>query len=108
MKIEGISEEDLKREVEFIMQLGEPMKVYLLDKIFKNFTDHSVRCRVLFNFMANFVCNTINHMSEPDHAKSNVMEIVKNITDWVNNVHEGVIATYDPKTQRIINKEEMH
>lgn len=108
MKIEGMTEEEVKREMEFIMQLSSPMKQFLLDNICNAFENHAIRSRVLFNFLANFICNIIHDNSEPDNAKQNIMEIVKSITDWVNFTHEGMIYNYDPKTQKMINKEEMH
>lgn len=108
MKIEGMTEQEVKLELEFIMQLVSPMKQFLLDNICNTFENHAIRSRVLFNFLANFICNTIHENSEQAHMKENIMEIVKSITDWVNFTHEGMIYNYDPKTQKMINKEEMH
>lgn len=108
MKVEGMTDEELKQEIEFIMKVGAPMRQFLIDNISERFPDNAIRSRVLFNFMSNFICNTMQDVSDPKHMKDNIMEIIDNITAWANMTHEGIIANYDPVTKRIINKEEMH
>lgn len=108
MTIEGLSEEQIKNEVEFIMRLSAPIKKFLIENIFENFTEHEGRSRILFNFLGNFLCNVIHDMSEPQHVKGNIMEILGNITKWVNDTDEKMLVTYDVKNDRFINKGEMH
>lgn len=108
MKIENVSEEQIEEEMKFIMKIGIIINKYLLDQIVSTFEDHETRSRVLFNFIGNFISNTMNDISEQEHLKSNIQEIFNNINDWIDKKEEGVIYKYDPQSGQVIKKGELH
>ena len=107
--MEQISKEQEEAEMKFIMVLGIKLRNIMITEIAHDYAEIDAQSRVVYNLMANFICNTIADISPPNSIDHNIEHFIFLLEKWKANEHH-VIMKYNHETQEthVAHKEDLH